>query len=374
MIFRPKIRKGLLVAMIVVGVVLAIVGSYLTYLQVNYTRIPDNTPVQNEGATPQTTELRLNTPYTAMTYNIGFGAYTPDYTFFMDTGTMEDGTPTRGEHGVAVSEESVASCTQGAIEVARGIADGKPADLMLFQEVDTDSTRSHHVNQHAMIEEAFPTCAAFYAENFHSGFLVYPIPEFHGSVRAGLLSLSDAQATAVRRSYPIDESFPLRYTDLDRCFCVMRMPVEGGRELVLINSHMSAYDEGGVVRAQQMELFRGVIADEYAKGNYVVAGGDWNHALCDSQELYESDQLVPDWVSLFDESALPPGFRVVQPLNLAEVATCRGADIPYESGTTYEVTVDGFVVSDNVRAEARNVDTGYAFSDHNPVLLNFSLV
>ena len=42
-------------------------------------------------------------------------------------------------------------------------------------------------------------------------------------------------------------------------------------------------------------------------------------------------------------------------------------------GYTYTVTVDGFVVSDNVKATARNIDTGFAYSDHNPVLLTFEL-
>ena len=40
----------------------------------------------------------------------------------------------------------------------------------------------------------------------------------------------------------------------------------------------------------------------------------------------------------------------------------------------YTVTVDGFVVSDNVRATATNVDTGFAYSDHNPVALSFELL
>ena len=30
--------------------------------------------------------LAIGTEYTALTYNIGFGAYTPDFSFFMDGG------------------------------------------------------------------------------------------------------------------------------------------------------------------------------------------------------------------------------------------------------------------------------------------------
>ena len=54
---------------------------------------------------------------------------------------------------------------------------------------------------------------------------------------------------AEQRSYPVDDSFIVKFTDLDRCFAVLRVPVENGRELVLINSHMSAYDAGGAPSA-----------------------------------------------------------------------------------------------------------------------------
>ena len=154
---------------------------------------------------------------------------------------------------------------------------------------------------------------------------------------------------------------------------MQHIAVEGGHDLAVINSHMSAYDEGGEIRAQQMALIMGVLREEAAKGNYVIAGGDWNHALCDSQELYASQQAVPEWISTFDESELPEGFGVVRPDNLEEVATCRGSDLPYVEGVSYRVTCDGFIVSNNVNAVATTIDTGFATSDHNPVLLTFTL-
>lgn len=365
----PKALK--LVLKVIGGIILlaiVVVAAYIIYLLLTYNRIADHDPVKvdNDAAAV----LQANKAYTAATYNIGFGAYTPDYTFFMDEGIMADGTKTVGEHSIAVSKESVIACTEGVISVMKE----QKCDFMLFQEVDTDSTRSYQVNQKAMIEQAFPDLGSAFAVNFHSAFLAYPIHEMHGTVNAGLLTLSSTHiAEAERRSYPVDDSFPTKFFDLDRCFSVVRLPVDNGKELVLINSHMSAYDEGGKIRAQQLELFCGVLAEEYAKGNYVIAGGDWNHALCDSAELYPSQQLVPPWVATFDESELPAGFSVVRPDNLAAVGTCHGEDIPYEKGVTYEVTIDGFFVSDNVKATAENIDTGYAYSDHNPVKLTFTL-
>ena len=363
------VKRVLAVLGVIVLALVLVVGGYVVYLMVTYDRIDDNQPV--EIARNETSAvLSAGHDYTVATYNIGFGAYTPDYTFFMDEGIMKDGTKTVGEHSVAVSKESVLACTDGAIQV---IGDLNP-DFVLLQEVDTDSTRSYGVNQKEAFESAFPEKGSAFAVNFHSAFLAYPPSEPHGTVNAGLLSLSGTHVdSAVRRSYPVSDGFPTKFFDLDRCFLVERLPVDNGKQLVLINSHMSAYDEGGLIREKQLALLTGVLKAEQEAGNYVIAGGDWNHALCGSQELYPSEQLVPPWVATFDDNLLPEGYTVVKADNLADVATCRGEDIPYEKGVTYEVTIDGFFVSSNVKAHALNIDTGYEYSDHNPVLLTFSL-
>ena len=48
-------------------------------------------------------------------------------------------------------------------------------------------------------------------------------------------------------------------------------------------------------------------------------------------------------------------------------------NMPYTPGVNYTVVIDGFLVSDNVQASAKNIDAGFAYSDHNPVQLTFSL-
>ena len=52
---------------------------------------------------------------------------------------------------------------------------------------------------------------------------------------------------------------------------------------------------------------------------------------------------------------------------------CRNADGPYHAGQ-FVLTVDGFIVSDNVSVSMTEViDTGFAYSDHNPVHMSFKL-
>ena len=47
---------------------------------------------------------------------------------------------------------------------------------------------------------------------------------------------------------------------------------------------------------------------------------------------------------------------------------------PYNEETTFRVTVDGFLVSDNVEAVSADVvDAEYRYSDHNPIYMDFIL-
>jgi endonuclease/exonuclease/phosphatase family metal-dependent hydrolase len=365
---KKAVKRILIVIAAVLAVLLLVVGGYVLYMVLQYSRIPDNTALRVESN--QTSRLKKGGTYTASTYNVGFGAYDHDFSFFMDSGTMLDGTKVQGVHSRAQSKAIVNTNIGGA---GTTISSYSP-DFALFQEVDTDATRSYHIDESAMIKKIFPGYASVFASNFHSAFLAYPFYEMHGSVEAGLLTLSKYGIdSAVRRSYPVDNSFPTKFFDLDRCFSVQRLSVAGGGQLVLINSHMSAYDKGGTVRAAQLKLLKSVLSSELAKGNYVIVGGDFNHALCGTVKTFASQQQVPEWVYEFNDSDLPDGFSVVRADNVSEVPTCRSTDMPYKKGVNYTVVIDGFIVSSNIKATAENIDTDFSYSDHNPVLLTFTL-
>jgi len=360
---RFLIILGSLILLLILFVIV-----YIIYMQVNYYRIADNTAL--EITNPSEKVLQSGVSYKALTYNIGFGAYNHDFSFFMDSGTMIDGTAVHGTMSRAQSKDIETANTEGALQVTKS----QDADFYLMQEVDTKSTRSFKVDQKSIFEQGYPDLSNIYAVNFHSSYLLYPFNEPHGSVLAGLLTMSRYSVSeAIRKSYPVDTSFPTKFFDLDRCFTLIRLPVDNGKELVLINSHMSAYDEGGTIRAQQLKLLNDVMAEEYAKGNYVIVGGDFNHALCDTITAFASQQKVPEWVFPLEEADIAKGLGVVKADNLNDVPTCRSTDMPYVKGVNYSVVIDGFIVSDNVTASTVNVDTDFDYSDHNPVLLTFTL-
>lgn len=341
------------------------VGGYVLYVVFQYNRIDDFLTLD---FVTKDEMIKRGERYTALTYNIGFGAYDRDFSFFMDSGVMEDGTQVTGRYGKAVSEERVTINTEGACE----IIERANADFVLLQETDEDSDRARHVRQREIIADRFSAeYGSTFAVNFHSAYLFYPLHDPHGKNVSGLMTLSRYQiAEAVRRQYPVDSGFA-KFFDLDRCFSVHRIPLESGETLTLIHSHMSAYDEGGLIRKQQLALLNEVLAAEREEGNYVIVGGDFNHDIANSAQLFPRRQQFPAWVHSLTNEDLAEGFSFAAATN---APTCRAAEIPYEEGVNYTVVIDGFIVSENVTVHSvTNLDYGFLYSDHNPVLMEFSL-
>jgi endonuclease/exonuclease/phosphatase family metal-dependent hydrolase len=369
---------------------LATVGGYIGYVSAQYYRIEDNYSLTNDiiasDSTKEGTSITNESELSITTYNIGFGAYDHDYSFFMDVGTMKDGTVITGKYAKAINYEHARKNTDGALNAVKDL----DTDFVFIQEIDKASNRCYNINQYQEFTDGLVNYDSVYASNFHTAYLAYPFNDPIGMTEAGLATYSKYKIDdAVRRSYPVDESFPTKFFDLDRCFSVSRINLSNGKELVLANSHMSAYDEGGVIRKAQLTMLKEFMTEEYAKGNYIVIGGDFNHDLCNSadNDLFPSDELHPDWVASLTSSDMPEGFSIVSQFygedGVTPVPTCRAAEMPYtritrDDGTTYlsnyTVIIDGFIVSNNISVISNyNVDLDFEFSDHNPAKMTFKL-
>ena len=346
---------------IILAIVLVAVA-YVGYVFLTYSRIEDNKPLEVGGTAEAV--AKIGEEYTVVSLNVGFGAYTADFTFFMDG----------GDQSRAESKESVLKCTDGCSDIALSYN----PDFALFQEVDTDATRSHHVDQSARMQESFAAKGQYdsvFAMNYHSAYLMYPLTEPHGASDSGILTLSRYNITsALRRSLPIATSVK-KILDLDRCYSIARIPTEDGKELILFNLHLSAYGtEAGQGNAQLEMLFEDM-AKEYAKGNYIVCGGDFNHDFTgDSKEtLNPGTDRDYAWCQDFPDDIIPAGFSKCTDYADGLVASTRDTDIPY-CEDSFTVTLDGFIISDNIRCTyVQVVDKGFEFTDHNPVVMKFIL-
>ena len=194
---------------------------YFLYVLLSFYRIPDNTELAIENNQSRIVEQGVE--YTAVTYNVGFGCYSQEFSFFMDEAEWKDGSHTRGVYGKGMSREDVIENVETQAAVLRDI---RP-DFILLQEVDTDSTRSYHIDMASYFEETFPFMGGTYTSNFHSPWLNLPVLDPIGAVNSGILTLSRFKTDyAVRRSYPIASDLSKLF-DLDRFFTFERIPVKG---------------------------------------------------------------------------------------------------------------------------------------------------
>ena len=343
----------------ILGVFLVVVIGYVAYVFGTYSRIEDmqTLPVEKESSL----QPEKGKEYTAVSYNIGFGAYTPDFTFFMDEGTQSR----------AASKESVISCVEGAAETAASYA----PELVFFQEVDTNSTRSYHVDQRDLIRKYFDGYDSVFAVNYHSAYLMYPLLEPHGASNSGILTESAFTVdSALRRSLPIATSVK-KLLDLDRCYSISRIPVEENVDLVVVNTHLSAYGTDAAQGNAQLEMLFEDLKKEYEAGNYVICAGDFNHdfTVTSRDDLNPGGGKTYSWCESFPDGLIPEGFYKCLDYSEGLTASTRYTNIPY-SKESFTVILDGFIVSDNVECTyVQNMDTGFLYSDHNPVVMKFIL-
>ena len=355
------VKKIFLALCAVLLIAVLVAGSYFAYVFLAYYRIDDNIKLDIEAGSssgaPQT-----GSEYKLLSFNIGFGAYEKDFGFFMDGGTQSR----------AWSEErlkaNIAKISDFLLE--------QNADFIYLQEVDIKGTRTYDYDERKAICGKLTGYSAVWAQNYDSPYLFYPFSSPIGANTSGIITLSRfTPASSVRRSLPV-ESGARKLLDLDRCYSVTRFELENGKELVLVNLHLSAYTADGKISDDQADMIINEMSAEYRKGNYVICGGDFNkNLLAPDADPFKASESEYTWAILFPvEKLKDTGLALAAPLNEdAPVPSCRNADGPY-TPEQFVITIDGFMVSANVSVKSSTVvDTGFEYSDHNPVLLTFEL-
>ena len=359
------IKKLLKIILILVVFVLVVAIGYVGYVLISYHRLDDNIALEaNDNDKASLSQAEIDHEYTIVTQNIGFGAYSQDYTFFMDG----------GKESWARSKESVVDLVTQASDKVQSFN----PDFVLFQEVDLNSTRSYHINEYDLLKEKFSNYSSIMAVNYDSPFLMYPLTQPHGKSNSSIVTFSTFKIeTGLRRSLPISNSLS-KLVDLDRCYSITRIPTANGKELVIFNVHLSAYGGSDEIRRGQTTMLFSDMQKEYEKGNYCVCGGDFNHDFTgdSTQKLNGGEQTDFGWAQPFPMEIFSEytGLTRVTNYNNDELnPTCRNCDVPYVEGNEVFI-VDGFIVSNNVEVTfLENVVTGFVYSDHNPVVMKFVL-
>ena len=354
-------KKLIKIILVLILIVVVIAAAYFAYVFFSWHRLGDDIALEVKGASTEE-KVPVGESLRMTSWNIGFGAYEDDYGFFMDGGTQS----------WAWSKERLMT---NLSRIAAKLTDQR-SDIAIVQEVDTNGTRTYHVDERDAITAAFYGYQHIYAQNYDSPFLFYPITQPHGSNKAGIMTFSRFEiSSAVRKELPIEDSL-MKLLDLDRCYSKSRMKTSNGKELIVYNFHLSAYTSDGTIANEQLRLLLEDIQAEYEQGNYCIAGGDFNKdILGDSSKWFGKSDIEYSWAQPIPDGLLDKySVKLIAPLDEKDpVPSCRNADGPYHQGQ-YVLTIDGFMVTDNIDVEkSAVVDYQFKFSDHNPVEMNFKL-
>ncbi len=348
------LKKLLKVLLCVVLIVVVLAAALITWLSVTEYK-PD--PVMNLEITSKTgsNKIKPDEDLNVLSWNIGYAGLGKDSDFFMDG----------GKDVKSADRETFNSYLNGI----KSFIHEQDTDLVMLQEVDVNSSRTYSTNEAEILAHG----NYVHALNYSCPFVPYPMPPI-GKVNSGLLTTSDYEiAKADRIALPCPFSWPMSTANLKRCLLVSYLPIEGSdKQLVLVNLHLEAYDDGEG-KIAQTKMLREFVEEEYAKGNYVIAGGDFNQTFpgtLDTFPIVQDDYWVP---GVLDSSFLPEGWEFTYDNS---APTCRLLNQPYDrsNSATQHYVIDGFILSPNVQLNSvKNIDLEFENSDHNPVMLNISL-
>ena len=350
-----KILKALLILVLIVIAAAVLLFGWLTAAEYRPAPVEDAEVLR----TGENASLAVGDTVTVLSWNVGYGGLGKDSDFFMDG----------GKDSKSADRETVGRYLEG---IHRTIVDQDP-DLVLLQEVDTDSSRTYGIDERGLLAQGMSSQT--FAFNYSCPFVPIPMPPI-GKVHSGLFTMTNGVdiERAERISLPCPFTWPTRVANLKRCLLVSYLPVAGSdKQLVLVNLHLEAYDDGEGKVAQTNQL-REFITAEYEKGNYVIAGGDFNQIFPGSLARYPNTHPENWEPGVLDANLLPDGWALAYDLR---TPTCRLLNQPYDPsdtvGTQYYV-IDGLIVSPNLTVKSvETIDAQFENSDHNPVRLELVL-
>ena len=203
-------KRFLKVLLIIVLVIVAAAAGLIAWLSIaeykpaaveelNFTARDESAP-----ALPQGESL------TVLSWNIGYAGLGSNADFFMDGGEN-------------VKSSDRVRVESNLLNISQLLYGENAPDLILLQEVDTNSSRTYNIDQSACLAGA----NAAHALNYSCPFVPFPLPPI-GKVNSGVFTTTDyAIDRAERVSLPCPFSWPVSTANLKRCLLVSYLPIEG---------------------------------------------------------------------------------------------------------------------------------------------------
>lgn len=236
------------------------------------------------------------------------------------------------------------------------------SDIYMLQEVSEKSPLSFLIPVRAQIIYLFPKFLAVFRGDIASKYLPWPLKVNHGT-----LTIAKARSLSNRVvNLPFEPNLMLGVLKRNYGLLVTHFAIKNSdKQWVIVNLHLSAFDENGATRQKQFDAVFAFAQEEYQKGNYVILGGDWNMELTKSDFAHKTDKKHLFWRIEFPANHLPKGWKIGVD---KKTPTVRTNYKPYIKGENHTSIIDGFIISPNVKINSVNtLDLNFEHTDHQPV-------
>ncbi len=285
---------------------------------------------------------------TIMTWNLGYGGLGEESNFIADGGK-------------SILPPSKTIVANNMTNITTFIQQN-PVNIFLLQEVSKRSRLTYNLDLWQMLINALPNY-----NRVHSPTVKIPWFPIIGRLITGNAVFSNIKIEeAFRCNLPLENKgllgvFKQRYN-----FIVSRYDLpETEKQLVMADLHLAAFDEGGLIRKNQLSKLQSFMLKEYEKGNYVVVGGDWNHRLIKTDFPTTTEEKYLFWIHNLPEDFTPDGWQWALDEN---VPTVRTLERSYIINENYTCIIDGFLLSPNLELlSVQGFNQQFRYSDHNPI-------
>ncbi len=277
------------------------------------------------------------------------------------------------------SEPSFDDVTLTTGKVAEVIRDEDP-DIILLQEVDDGAKRTQYKDQLAVLLSLLPEDYACHTSAFYWKSAYVPHPDIMGAVGMKLSIISKYRINnAIRYQLPLlPANIVYQQFNVKRAILESRLPVQNGKELFVLNTHLHAFAYGIDIIEKQISQIEDILGRLDKNGNLWILGGDFN-LLPPGQYQYLPQELKPycnpatELTPLYERyNAVIPDFRKISREEHDRWLTTNPNSPDYNKPLA---SIDNIFFSKDIKLLDRYVrqyDTG-SISDHLPVVAEITI-
>ena len=194
-----------------------------------------------------------------VTWNVGYGAMGAEADFSFDGGT----------HLIPSSNANVKKNIAGIKKTLEQLK----ADVYLLQELSTGSILNHWHNLRKAVQETLPDHASSRVSNFSLPLFFNVLKNEHGM---GTFVKNTFEIIKKQiRPFMVSEYYYKIIPRLDFALTTI-VKTEDDKEIAFVNTHLSSFDVGGVMRMTQFLDLMSYVKQLVTEGYLVIIGADWN--------------------------------------------------------------------------------------------------